>query len=156
MKKLINEFKTFCSKGNILELATGMMIGSAFTTIVNSLVNDVLMPVIGILTGGLDMSGLFIPLDFQFDQYKTIDAAKAAGVGTLNYGAFLQAIFNFLIIAFCIFMLVKAMSKLLPKKEDEPAKEERKCPFCKMGIHDEATKCPHCASELPVEEAAEA
>ena len=156
MKKLINEFKTFCSKGNILELATGMMIGSAFTTIVNSLVNDVLMPVIGILTGGLDMSGLFIPLDFQFDQYKTIDAAKAAGVGTLNYGAFLQAIFNFLIIAFCIFMLVKAMSKLLPKKEEEPAKEERKCPFCKMGIHDEATKCPHCASELPVEEAAEA
>lgn len=156
MKKIISEFKTFCSKGNILELATGMMIGSAFTTIVNSLVNDVLMPVIGILTGGLDMSGLFIPLDFQFDQYKTIDAAKAAGVGTLNYGAFLQAIFNFLIIAFCIFMLVKAMSKLLPKKEDEPVKEERKCPFCKMGIHDEATKCPHCASELPVEEAAEA
>ena len=156
MKKIINEFKTFCSKGNILELATGMMIGSAFTTIVNSLVNDVLMPVIGILTGGLDMSGLFIPLDFQFDQYKTIDAAKAAGVGTLNYGAFLQAIFNFLIIAFCIFMLVKAMSKLLPKKEEEPKKEERKCPFCKMGIHDEATKCPHCASELPVEEAAEA
>ena len=156
MMKLINEFKTFCSKGNILELATGMMIGSAFTTIVNSLVNDVLMPVIGILTGGLYMSGLFIPLDFQFDQYKTIDAAKAAGVGTLNYGVFLQAIFNFLIIAFCIFMLVKAMSKLLPKKEDEPAKEERKCPFCKMGIHDEATKCPHCASELPVEEAAEA
>ncbi|MBQ8149103.1 MAG: large conductance mechanosensitive channel protein MscL [Clostridia bacterium] len=151
MKKLINEFKTFCSKGNILELATGMMIGSAFTTIVNSLVNDVLMPVIGILTGGLDMSGLFLPLNFQFDKYKTIDAAKADGVGTLNYGAFLQAIFNFLIIAFCIFMLVKAMSKLLPKKEEEPKKEERKCPFCKMGIHDEATKCPHCASELPAE-----
>ena len=91
MKKLINEFKAFCAKGNILELATGMMIGSAFTTIVNSLVNDVLMPVIGILTGGLDMSGLFIPLDFQFGQYANIDAAKAAGVGTLNYGAFLQA-----------------------------------------------------------------
>ena len=151
MKKLINEFKTFCAKGNILELATGMMIGSAFTTIVNSLVNDVLMPVIGILTGGLDMSGLFIPLDFQFDQYKTIDAAKAAGVGTLNYGAFLQAIINFLIIAFCIFMLVKAMSKLLPKKEEAPKKEARKCPFCKMEIHDEATKCPHCASELPAQ-----
>ena len=151
MKKLINEFKTFCAKGNILELATGMMIGSAFTTIVNSLVNDVLMPVIGILTGGLDMSGLFIPLDFQFGQYPTIDAAKAAGVGTLNYGAFLQAIINFLIIAFCIFMLVKAMSKLLPKKEEAPKKEDRLCPYCKMVIHDEATKCPHCASEVPVE-----
>ena len=156
MKKFIAEFKEFISKGNVLDLAIGVVIGGAFTAIVNSLVNDVLMPVIGILTGGLDMSGLFIPLDFQFDQYKTIDAAKAAGVGTLNYGAFLQAIFNFLIIAFCIFMLVKAMSKLLPKKEDEPAKEERKCPFCKMGIHDEATKCPHCASVLPVEETAEA
>ena len=151
MKKLINEFNTFCSKGNILELATGMMIGSAFTTIVNSLVNDVLMPVIGILTGGLDMSGLFIPLNFKFGEYATIDAAKAAGVGTLNYGAFLQAIINFLIIAFCIFMLVKAMSKLLPKKEEEPKKEDRLCPFCKMAIHDEATKCPHCGSEVPVE-----
>jgi len=148
MKKLINEFKTFCSKGNILELATGMMIGGAFTTIVNSLVNDVLMPVIGILTGGLDMSGLFIPLNFQFGEYATIDAAKAAGVGTLNYGAFLQAIINFLIIAFCIFMLVKAMSKLLPKKEEEPKKEDRLCPFCKMAIHDEATKCPHCTSDI--------
>ena len=151
MKKLINEFKAFCAKGNILELATGMMIGSAFTTIVNSLVNDVLMPVIGILTGGLDMSGLFIPLDFKFGEYANIDAAKAAGVGTLNYGAFLQAIINFLIIAFCIFMLVKAMSKLLPKKEEAPKKEDRLCPFCKMAIHDEATKCPHCASEVPVE-----
>ncbi len=151
MKKLINEFKAFCAKGNILELATGMMIGSAFTTIVNSLVNDVLMPVIGILTGGLDMSGLFIPLDFQFGQYANIDAAKAAGVGTLNYGAFLQAIINFLIIAFCIFMLVKAMSKLLPKKEEAPKKEDRTCPYCKMVVHDEATKCPHCASELPAQ-----
>lgn len=151
MKKLINDFKSFCAKGNILELATGMMIGSAFTTIVNSLVNDVLMPVIGILTGGLDMSGLFIPLDFKFGEYANIDAAKAAGVGTLNYGAFLQAIINFLIIAFCIFMLVKAMSKLLPKKEEAPKKEDRLCPYCKMVIHDEATKCPHCASEVPVE-----
>lgn len=151
MKKLINEFKAFCAKGNILELATGMMIGSAFTTIVNSLVNDVLMPVIGILTGGLDMSGLFIPLDFKFGEYANIDAAKAAGVGTLNYGAFLQAIINFLIIAFCIFMLVKAMSKLLPKKEEAPKKEDRTCPFCKMVVHDEATKCPHCASELPAQ-----
>lgn len=149
MKKLINEFKTFCSKGNILELATGVMIGGAFTTIVNSLVNDILMPVIGLLTGGVNFSGLFIPLDFQFDKYLTIDAAKEAGVGTLNYGAFLQAIFNFLIIAFCIFMLVKAMTKLLPKKEEEPKKEERKCPYCMMVVHDEATKCPHCASELP-------
>ncbi|MBE5800824.1 MAG: large conductance mechanosensitive channel protein MscL [Clostridiales bacterium] len=156
MKKLFNEFKNFCSKGNILELATGVMIGGAFSSIVTSLVNDMLMPVIGLLTGGVDLSGLFIPLDFQFDQYATIDAAKAAGVGTLNYGAFLQAIFNFLIIAFCIFMLVKAMAKLMPKKEEEPKKEDRKCPYCKMVIDDEAVKCPHCASELPVAETAEA
>ena len=148
MKKLINEFKAFCSKGNILELATGMMIGSAFTTIVNSLVNDVLMPVIGILTGGLDMSGLFIPLNFKFGEYATIDAAKAAGVGTLNYGAFLQAIINFLIIAFCVFLFVKAMAKIMPKKEEAPKKADRLCPFCKMAVHDEAVKCPHCASDI--------
>ena len=148
MKKLINEFKTFCSKGNILELATGVMIGGAFTTIVNSLVNDILMPVIGLLTGGVNFSGLFIPLDFQFDKYLTIDAAKEAGVGTLNYGAFLQAIFNFLIIAFCIFMLVKAMATLLPKKEEEPKEDPRKCPFCKGEVDKEAVKCPHCTSDI--------
>ena len=145
MKKLFEDFKQFCSKGNILELATGVMIGVAFPTIVTSLVNDMLMPLIGLLTGGINLSGLFIPLDLDFGAYASIEAARADGVGTLNYGAFLQAIIDFLIIAFCVFLLVKGMSKLLPKKEEKKA---RKCPFCKMDVDDEATRCPHCASDI--------
>lgn len=150
MKKLINEFKRFCAKGNILELATGVMIGGAFSTIVNSLVNDILMPLIGLLTGGINLSGLFIALDFA--SYPSIDAAKAAGVGTLNYGAFLQAGINFLIIAFCVFMVVKAMSRLLPKKE-EPKKAPRLCPYCREAVHDEAIKCRYCGSDISKSEA---
>ena len=146
MKKFFNEFKTFCTKGNILELATGVMIGGAFTTIVNSLVNDMLMPVIGLVTGGVNLSGLFVALDGQ--QYASIEAAKEAGVGTLNYGAFIQNIINFLIIAFCVFMFVKFMSKLMPKKEAAPAKPARLCPYCKQPVHDEAVKCQHCASDI--------
>ncbi len=142
MKKLFEDFKQFCSKGNILELATGVMIGGAFSTIVTSLVNDMLMPLIGLLTGGINLSGLFIPLDLDFGAYASIEAAQAAGVGTLNYGAFLQAIINFLIIAFCVFLLVKGMSKL------QEEKKARKCPFCKMDVDDEATRCPHCASDI--------
>ena len=146
MKKIFNEFKTFCTKGNILELATGVMIGGAFTTIVNSLVNDMLMPVIGLITGGVNLSGLFVALDGQ--QYVSIDAAKEAGVGTLNYGSFIQNIINFLIIAFCVFLFVKMMSKLMPKKEEAPKKPARLCPYCKQPVHDEAVKCQHCASDI--------
>ena len=146
MKKLFDEFKRFCTKGNILELATGVMIGGAFSTIVNSLVNDMLMPVIGLITGGVNLGGLFVALDGQ--KYASIEVAKEAGVGTINYGAFLQAIINFLIIAFCVFLFVKAMAKLMPKKEEAPKKPARLCPFCKMAVHDEAVKCPHCASDI--------
>lgn len=146
MKKFFDEFKKFCTKGNILELATGVMIGGAFTTIVNSLVNDMLMPVIGLVTGGVNLSGLFVALDGQ--QYVSIDAAKEAGVGTLNYGSFIQNIINFLIIAFCVFLFVKFMTKLMPKKEAAPAKPARLCPYCKQPVHDEAVKCQHCASDI--------
>ena len=146
MKKLFADFKKFCTKGNILELATGVMIGGAFTTIVNSLVNDLLMPVIGLVTGGVDLAGLFVALDGN--TYATIDAAKEAGVGTLNYGAFIQNVINFLIIAFCVFLFVKFMSKLMPKKEAAPAKPARLCPYCKQPVHDEAVKCQHCASDI--------
>lgn len=148
MKKLFNEFKEFCSRGNILELAVGVMIGGAFSTIVSSVVNDLLMPVIGLITGGINLSGLFIPLDLKFGEYASIDAAKAAGVGTLNYGAFLQNVLNFLIIAFCVFLIVKLMSKILPKKEEAPKEEPRKCPFCKGEVDKEAVKCPHCTSDI--------
>lgn len=146
MKKLIGEFKRFCAKGNILELATGVMIGGAFSTIVNSLVNDMLMPLIGLLTGGINLSGLFIALDLQ--SYPSIDAANAAGVGTINYGAFLQAVINFVIIAFCVFMVIKGMSRLMPKKDEPAAKAPRLCPYCKQTVHDEAVKCQHCGSDI--------
>jgi len=146
MKKMFDEFKRFCTKGNILELATGVMIGGAFSTIVNSLVNDMLMPLIGLITGGINLSGLFVALDLQ--SYASIEAAKEAGVGTLNYGAFLQAVINFLIIAFCVFLFVKAMAKIMPKKEEPPKKQDRLCPYCKMVVHDEAVKCGHCGSEI--------
>ena len=145
MKKFFHDFKQFCMRGNILDLAVGVMIGGAFGSIVSSLVNDLLMPVIGLVTGGVNFSGLFFALDFQ--DYPTMDAAKAAGVGTLNYGAFLQAILNFLIMAFCVFLIVRLMTRLMPKKE-EPAKAARKCPFCVREIDDAATRCPHCTSEL--------
>ncbi|MBE5778868.1 MAG: large conductance mechanosensitive channel protein MscL [Clostridiales bacterium] len=151
MKKLINEFKEFCSRGNILELAVGVMIGGAFSTIVSSVVNDLLMPVIGLITGGVNLSGLFIPLNLKFGEYASIEAAKAAGVGTLNYGAFLQNVFNFLIIAFCVFLIVKLMSKILPKKEEAPKEEPRKCPFCKGEVDKEAVKCPHCTSDIEIQ-----
>ena len=145
MKKLFSEFQRFCAKGNILELATGVMIGGAFSAIVTSLVNDILMPLIGLITGGINLSGLFVALDLQ--PYASISAAQAAGVGTLNYGAFLQAVINFLIIAFCVFLAIKAMSRLMPKKE-EPKKEPRLCPFCCEPVNDEAVKCRWCGSEL--------
>lgn len=146
MKKLMGEFKTFCAKGNIVELATGVMIGGAFGSIVTSLVNDMLMPLIGLVTGGVNLSGLFLALDLQ--PYVSIEAAQAAGIGTLNYGAFLQAVINFLIIAFCVFMFVKAMTKITPKKAEAPKKAARLCPYCRMEIKDEAVKCPHCISDV--------
>lgn len=145
MKKLFQDFKKFCSRGNILELATGVMIGGAFTAIVNSLVNDMLMPIIGLLTGGVNLSGLFFALDFQ--SYPSAEAAQAAGVGTVNYGAFLQNILNFLIIAFCVFLLVKAMNKLL-HKEEAVKEAARKCPYCKSVVEKDATRCPHCTSDI--------
>lgn len=145
MKNFLEEFRRFCAKGNVLELATGVMIGGAFSSIVNSLVNDILMPLIGLLTGGVDLSGLFVALDFQ--SYPSIEAAQAAGVGTLNYGAFLQAGVNFLIIALCVFLAVRAINRLVPKRQ-QPKKEEHLCPYCCEPIHEKAVKCRWCGSSL--------
>ena len=143
MKKFFNDFKTFVMRGNILDLAVGVMIGGAFGSIVSSLVNDIFMPLIGLLLGGLNISGAFLALDGQV--YASKDAATAAGVGTLNYGMFLQKIIDFLIMAFCVFLVIRLMARLMPKK---PAKETRKCPYCLQPIDDKATRCPHCTSQL--------
>jgi large conductance mechanosensitive channel len=143
MKKFFSDFKSFVMRGNILDLAVGVMIGGAFGSIVSSLVNDIFMPLIGLLLGGLNVSGAFLALDGHL--YATKDAATAAGIGTLNYGMFIQKIIDFLIMAFCVFLVIRLMAKLMPKKA---VKESRKCPFCKQPIDDEATRCPHCTSEL--------
>ena len=145
MKKFFTDFKAFAMKGNIMDMAVGVMIGGAFGAIVTSLVSDMLMPIIGILTGGINFSSLFFALDFQ--SYPTLEAANALGIATVNYGSFIQAIINFLIMAFCIFLMVRAMAKLMPQKE-EPKADPRKCEFCMSAIADEATRCPHCTSRL--------
>ncbi len=147
MKKFLGEFKTFALKGNMIDLAVGVIIGGAFNGIVSSLVNDIIMPALSLFTGKLDFTNLFIALDGK--EYETIEAAKEVGVATINYGNFISGIINFIIMAFVVFMLVKAINKL---KKEEPAAPAapttKKCPFCKTDIPLEATKCPHCTSAL--------
>lgn len=145
MGKMFKEFKAFIAKGNVLDLAVGLMIGAAFGKIVSSLVNDVFMPVISLIMGGFNISGAFLALDGN--SYPSLEVAKAAGAATLNYGAFVQAVIDFLVIALCVFLFVKAVSKIMPKKE-EPKKEAPKCPYCFGEVNEKATRCPHCTSEI--------
>lgn len=141
---MLKEFKKFALRGNMIDLAVGLIIGSAFTSIVNSMVNDVIMPVVSIFTGRVDFSNLFFSLDGK--SYATLEAAQAAGASTLNYGTFISNVINFLIMAFVVFLFVKAMNKL---KKEEPVKmTTKKCNFCKTEIDIEATRCPHCTSQL--------
>lgn len=147
MKKFMAEFKKFALKGNMIDLAVGVIIGGAFNSLVSSLVNDIIMPALSIFTGKMDFANWFYALDGN--TYETIEAAKEAGVATINYGNFISGIINFIIMAFVVFMMVKAINKL---KKDEPAAPAapttKKCPFCKTDIPLEATKCPHCTSTL--------
>lgn len=153
MKKLWDEFKAFAFKGNVMDLAIGVIIGGAFGAIVTSLINDVLMPAIGLLIKA-DFSKWFVALDGN--TYQSLEAAQEAGVGILHYGNFISAIVYFLLVALCIFFVVKAINtarkkaeELKKKEEPAPEKEPRLCPFCFGEVHDEATRCPHCTSELP-------
>ena len=146
MKKFAQEFKEFIMRGNVVDMAVGVIVGGAFSKIINSLVNDVLMPVISLATGKVDFTNLFIALDGQ--SYATLEAAKEA-TSVFAYGTFIQTIIEFLIIAFCIFLVVKTLNHLRrPKAEPEAAPTTKVCPFCKSEIHIEATKCPHCASDI--------
>lgn len=146
MKKFLKEFKEFAVKGNVIDMAVGVIIGGAFGKIVSSLVGDVFMPLIGLLTGGFNISGAFIALDGN--HYATLEAATEAGAATLNYGAFIQSVIDFLIIALCIFLFIRLINKLHRKEEAAPAPQPRLCPFCRQPIADDATRCPHCTSEL--------
>jgi large conductance mechanosensitive channel len=140
---MLSEFKTFIMRGNVVDLAVGVIIGAAFGTIVTSLVNDILMPPIGRVLGGVDFKDLFISLSGQ--SFPTLAAAKAAGAPTLNYGVFLNAIINFLIVAFAVFLLVQQVNRLFPKPAPAPTKE---CSWCAAMIPEKAKRCPHCTSNL--------
>ena len=147
MKKFMEEFKAFAMRGNVIDMAIGVVIGGAFGKITTSLVNDIFMPLLGLLTGGVNFGGLFYALDGN--QYASIEAAAEAGVGTLNYGVFLQNIVDFLLIAFCMFLVIKFMAKMKkPEPAPAPAKAPRLCPFCRQEVADDATRCPHCTSEI--------
>jgi large conductance mechanosensitive channel len=143
---LIKEFKEFAMKGNVVDLATGVVIGGAFGKIVTSLVNDIIMPVMSIATGKIDFTNMFISLDGK--RYATYELAKEAGAATLNYGSFLTNIIDFLIIAFSIFMVIKQINRF--KKEPPAEVTTKSCPYCQSTIDLKAVKCPHCTSELEV------
>ncbi len=144
MKNFFKKFKEFAFRGNVVDLAVGMMIGSAFTKIVTSVVNDLFMPIISIFTGKMDFTNLFIALDGK--EYATLKAAQDAGAPCFTYGNFLSSLFDFLLMALIIFMFVNFLSKL--KKPEHPKEAPRTCPYCKSEIAKDATRCPHCTSEL--------
>jgi large conductance mechanosensitive channel len=148
---IIKEFKDFAVKGNVVDMAVGIIIGAAFGTIVGSLVADVLMPPLGLLIGNVDFSNLFIILKegAQVGPYATPAAAKAAGAVTLNYGLFINTVISFLIVAFCVFFLIKVVNRLKREEAPAPAAPATKdCPFCFTAIPVKATRCPHCTSAL--------
>ena len=149
MKKIWNEFKEFAIKGNAVDLAIGVIIGAAFGSIINSLVKDVVMPPISLLTGGLDFSNKFVVLRAARDgstAFNTPTDALKAGAITWNYGNFVTLVINFLLIAGAVFLLVRAINRLRQPTEKEPDKKE--CPACAMTIPVKATRCPHCTTEL--------
>jgi large conductance mechanosensitive channel len=142
---VLKEFKEFAMRGNVVDLAVGVIIGAAFGTIVTSLVNDIIMPPIGLALGGLDFKDLFIALNGQ--TYPTLAAAKTAGAPVIAYGSFLNTVVNFLIIAFAIFLLVKQVNRF-NKPAPAAAPVTKECPFCISAIPLKATRCPACTSEL--------
>ena len=146
---MLKEFKEFAIKGNAIDLAVGVIIGAAFGAIVNSLVKDILMPPIGLLTGGLDFSNKFVILKDApgGGTFSTAADAIKAGAVTWNYGSFITLLINFVIVAFCIFLVVKAMNRL-KKPSPTTAPVSKDCPACAMTIPIKATRCPHCTTEL--------
>jgi large conductance mechanosensitive channel len=142
---MLKEFKAFAMRGNVLDMAIGIIIGAAFGKIITSLVNDVLMPPIGLLLGKVDFSGLY--LNISGKSYHTLAEAKAAGAATVNYGLFLNTVVDFLIVAFVIFLIVRQINRW-NKPEPPPVPASKDCPYCFSVIPMKATRCPNCTSEL--------
>ncbi|MFH1197835.1 MAG: large conductance mechanosensitive channel protein MscL [bacterium] len=148
---MLKEFKEFAMRGNVLDMAVGIIIGAAFGTIVTSLVSDVIMPPIGLLLGKVDFANLFfvIKTGATPGPYDTVELAQKAGAVTINYGIFINKIISFLIVAWCVFMIIKGMNKLKKKEEVKPADPTTKeCPHCLSVIPIKATKCGHCTADL--------
>jgi len=147
---MLKEFREFIMRGNVLDLAVGVIIGAAFGGVVTSLANDVIMPPIGIALGQVDFKELFVLLKEGTTPgpYASVAAAKAAGAVTLNWGAFVNTLINFIIVGFSIFMMVRLANKLHKKPEPAPAAPTKECPYCLSSVPLKATRCPQCTSEL--------
>ncbi|WP_249977288.1 large conductance mechanosensitive channel protein MscL [Vreelandella olivaria] len=156
MPKILQEFREFAVKGNVIDMAVGIIIGGAFTLIVQSLVADVMNPLIGLLVGGIDFSNIFIVLreGVVAGPYATLGDAQAAGAVTLNVGLFVNAVVSFTIVAFVVFLLVRTINRLKREEAAAPASpEEKPCPYCLMVVPIKATRCGHCTATLPSLEA---
>ncbi len=154
IKTLGNEFKTFAIRGNVIDMAVGIVIGAAFTNVVNSFVSDVLMPPLGWIMGKVDFSNLYLtmPVNGKIISYPSLEAAKSAGAVTINYGLFINVCISFTITAFAVFLLIKSINKLRTSiiKQDatEEAEKNKECPHCYSKIDTRAKRCPFCTSEL--------
>ena len=149
---MLKEFREFTLRGNVVDMAVGIIIGAAFGTIVASLVNDIIMPPIGLLLGGVDFANLFILLraGSPAPPYASLADAQAAGAVTINYGVFINAVVSFLIVAFVLFLLIRSINRLRREEQAPPAEPTTKeCPYCLSTIPIEATRCAYCTSELP-------
>lgn len=142
---MIKEFKEFAVKGNAIDLAVGVIVGAAFGKIVDSLVKDIIMPPFGLVAGKVDFSNLFVALGEN--KFATLAEAQAAGAPTLNYGLFINAVINFVIVAFAIFIMVRQINRFRRKRETTP--NTKRCQFCMSNIDIDATRCAHCTSQLP-------
>jgi large conductance mechanosensitive channel len=143
---MLKEFRDFALRGNVLDLAVGVIIGAAFGRIVTSFVSDILMPPLGLILGGNAFADLYLSLNGTY--YPTLAEAQAAGVPTINYGLFLGAVIDFLLVAFAIFLLVRWVNRLMKPKAAPEAPSTKQCPYCDKGIPIKATRCPECTSEL--------
>ncbi|MGB9834064.1 MAG: large conductance mechanosensitive channel protein MscL [bacterium] len=139
------EFKEFALRGSLIDMTVGIILGAATSTLVKSLINDVIMPPIGMLLGKVDFSNLFINLSRT--HYASLAEAKAAGAPTINYGVFLNEVLNFLVVSFVLFLVIRQINRFRRKKE-APAPATKECPYCLSQIPSKATRCPHCTSQL--------
>ncbi len=142
---MLKAFKEFATRGNVLDMAVGIIIGAAFGKIITSFVGDILMPPLGLLLGKVDFSALFISLS---GQYPSLAAAKAAGAPTINYGMFLNTVLDFLIVAFAIFLLIRQVNRFMPKPAPPAPAATKDCPYCLSAVPLKATRCLHCTSDL--------